>query len=229
MLHVARERPEVTFVFVGGVHRVSVDELDRLPNVQFLGQHDYETMPDFLARFDVCLVPFEVSPVTDGMDVVKLYEYLSQGKPVVTTPIREIILYRDLVYLAADRDQFVEQLDRALAEDDPALTARRIELARQNTWDERIDRIDELILPLLDGSGPAAAGGGVPAAAVATATAPTGTGSGTYWQEEAERLRRELDEVHGSRAWRAATVYWRGLNRAKRLARRAGFGGGSEG
>src|SRR5690606_28020092 len=105
--------------------------------------------PSFIARFDACLVPFEVSPVTDGMDVVKLYEYLSQGKPVVSTPIREMLIYRDLVHLAHDAHEFARQLDRALAEDDPALTARRIELARQNTWPDRIDRVDELVIPLL--------------------------------------------------------------------------------
>ena len=89
--HVAQARPEVTFVFVGGVHRTSVKDLESLPNVIFEGFQPYEKMPLYLQRFDVCLVPFEVSPVTDGMDVVKLYEYLSQGKPVVTTRIREIV------------------------------------------------------------------------------------------------------------------------------------------
>jgi glycosyltransferase involved in cell wall biosynthesis/polysaccharide pyruvyl transferase WcaK-like protein len=142
MASVAKARPEVTFVLVGGVHRVSVSELEKLPNVRFEGWQPYEKMPLYLRRFDVCLVPFEVSPATNGMDVVKLYEYLSQGKPVVTTPIREILIYSALLYLAEDERSFVHQLDRALNENDPALCARRIELARQNTWDERLDRIE---------------------------------------------------------------------------------------
>jgi hypothetical protein len=44
--------------------------------------------------------------------------------------------------LAKDKRSFVRQLDRALNENDPALRARRIELARQNAWDERLDRIE---------------------------------------------------------------------------------------
>jgi polysaccharide pyruvyl transferase CsaB len=142
MASVARARPEVTFVLVGGIHRVSVSDLEKLPNVRFEGWQPYEKMPLYLRRFDVCLIPFEVSPATNGMDVVKLYEYLSQGKPVVTTPIREILIYSALLYLAQDQQSFVRQLDRALNENDPALRARRIELARQNTWDERLDRIE---------------------------------------------------------------------------------------
>lgn len=223
---VARARPDVTFVFVGGVHRVTVDELEQLPNVEFVGQRPYEEMPGWIRRFDVCLVPFEVSPVTDGMDVVKLYEYLSQGKPVVTTPIREIVAYRDLVYLAATPDEFVRQLDAALAEDDPRRRARRIELARQNTWDERIDRFEELILPHV--APPTSTSPASPPTAPPPRRAADGDGDAapapgepsSYWQEEAHRLRAELDAVHGSRAWRAANLYWRGLNRAKRLAHR---------
>jgi polysaccharide pyruvyl transferase CsaB len=142
MASVAKARPEVTFVLVGGVHRVSVSELEKLPNVRLEGQQPYEKMPLYLRRFDVCLIPFEVSPATNGMDVVKLYEYLSQGKPVVTTPIREILIYSALLYLAEDERSFLRQLDRALNENDPALRARRIELARQNTWDERLNRIE---------------------------------------------------------------------------------------
>ncbi len=145
MAEVAKARPDVTFVLVGGVHRTTVEELQALPNVRFEGLQPYEKMPLYLRRFDVCLVPFEVSPVTAGMDVVKLYEYLSQGKPVVTTPIREIVTYEELLYLAVDAEQFTRQLDRALAESDPTLRDRRIALARDNTWGERLDRIESQI------------------------------------------------------------------------------------
>jgi glycosyltransferase involved in cell wall biosynthesis/polysaccharide pyruvyl transferase WcaK-like protein len=222
LLHVARARPDVRFVLVGGVHRVAVDELEALPNVTFVGQQAYDAMPEHLASFDVCLVPFEVTPVTDGMDVVKLYEYLSLGKPVVTTPIREILTYRDLVYVADGAEEFVVQLDRALAEDDPVVRDRRTALARQNTWDDRIDEVDRLILPHL---GVSRAG---PTDAASPAPASSSPGDG-YWRDQASRLRTELDDVHRSKLWRVAGVYRRGLNRARRLAQRLGRGGRSGG
>lgn len=150
MEEVARSRPSVTFVLVGGVHRTSAEHLEDLPNVRFEGQQPYESMPLYLRRFDACMVPFRVSAVTDGMDVVKFYEYMSQGKPVVATPIREILVYRDLLYLADDPQEFATQLDRALVEDDPGMRARRIELARQSSWDERLDRIEERIMPHIE-------------------------------------------------------------------------------
>jgi glycosyltransferase involved in cell wall biosynthesis len=200
--HAATACPDITFVFAGDVRRVSVDDLAALPNVRFLGPQPYETMPALLRRFDVALVPFEVSPVTDGMDVVKLYEYLSQGKPVVTTPIREIVPYADLLHVAATPDEFVAGLRRALAEDDPPLVARRIELARQHSWDERLDRIEARIRPhLAPRVGPTVPVAGDHVQALESELA--------RWRDATDHLNRELEAVHRSRAWKAANLAWR--------------------
>jgi glycosyltransferase involved in cell wall biosynthesis len=152
---VATARPDVTFVFVGGIARVSLEVVEGLPNVRFLGHRPYEEMPGYLRRFDVCLVPFTVSAVTDAMDLVKLYEYLSQGKPVVSTPLREVAPYARYLYLAHDPDEFAAQLDRALLEDDAEAVRRRITLARLNSWDDRLDVIERTLLPILSRSGAA--------------------------------------------------------------------------
>jgi GT2 family glycosyltransferase/SAM-dependent methyltransferase/uncharacterized coiled-coil protein SlyX len=137
MVYVAEQRPQYTFILLGGVFNVDVSRLSALPNVRLLGQQPYETMPQYLYHFDVCLIPFKVTPITEATDPVKLYEYLSAGKPVVSVALSELQPYRDHVYLASDREDFVAKLDLAAAESDPAQAARRQELARQNTWDKR--------------------------------------------------------------------------------------------
>ena len=127
---VASQRPRVSFVLVGGVFDVDVAPLRALPNVHFLGQQPYAKMPGYLRDFDVCMIPFAVDEVTAATDPVKFYEYLSQGKPVVSTPMPELDAFRDLFY-------GFDELDAAIAENDPALRARRIEAARANTWPQR--------------------------------------------------------------------------------------------
>lgn len=224
MAEVARARPEVTFVFVGGVARVAIDELAALPNVRFVGAQPYEDMPRYLRRFDVALVPFVVSPTTDGMDVVKLYEYLSQGTPVVSTPIREMVPYGRFVHLAGDAAGFVEQLDRALAEDDPSARDRRVALARCNSWDDRIDLIEREVLPAL-----------APRVAHRSGSVTAGAGALFGWrspdpvapppaagQEELDALRHELEAFRRSRVLRTANLYWRGRRAFdRRVLRRA--------
>ncbi|MEP7271826.1 MAG: hypothetical protein ABI882_10015, partial [Acidobacteriota bacterium] len=75
----AEQRPDYTFVLLGGIFGVDVAELLNKPNVRMLGQHPYELMPKYLYQFDVCMIPFRINPITEATDPVKLYEYLSSG------------------------------------------------------------------------------------------------------------------------------------------------------
>jgi GT2 family glycosyltransferase/glycosyltransferase involved in cell wall biosynthesis len=137
LAQVAARRPDCSFVVIGGVFDVDVDSLTRLPNVHFLGQQPYARMPAYLHDFDVCMIPFVVNEITAATDPVKFYEYISLGKPVVSTHMPELEPFADLLYLAGDVEDFVLKLDLALAEDDDALRARRIDVARSNTWPAR--------------------------------------------------------------------------------------------
>ena len=141
MIYVARNRPGYTFVLLGGVFELDISELERLPNVRLLGQQPYETMPQYLYHFDACLIPFKSNHTTAATDPVKVYEYLSGGKPVVSVALPELEPFRDLLYIADGRDHFLSQLDRALAEDDPNIVERRRSYAAQNTWPMRYEVI----------------------------------------------------------------------------------------
>jgi hypothetical protein len=134
----ARAHPEVTFVLVGDVSDVGLETLRALPNVRFTGAQPYARMPAYLSRFDVCLVPFLITDATRAMDVVKFYEYICQGKPEVSTALPELAPYHDVLYVAEDEDAFAACFERALREDDPGLRQRRVELARENGWAQRV-------------------------------------------------------------------------------------------
>lgn len=137
----ARARPDCDFVLVGGVFDVSVAPLEKLSNVSLPGQQSYELMPGYLASFDVCIIPFHVNEITAATDPVKFYEYLSQGKPVVTRRMPELDEYAGCFYEAHDTPSFIAAIDAALREDDPDLEARRIALARANSWSVRAEAV----------------------------------------------------------------------------------------
>ncbi len=142
---VARERPAYSFVLIGEVFGRDVSRLERLPNVRLLGDRPYAKMPSYLREFDVCIIPFLLNEVTAATDPVKLYEYLSLGHPVVTTNMAELQRCAGLIYFAANAREFVLRLDEALAEDGSELRPRRIEFARNNTWQGRAAVMDETI------------------------------------------------------------------------------------
>jgi GT2 family glycosyltransferase/glycosyltransferase involved in cell wall biosynthesis len=139
---VARSRPQYSFVLLGGVFDVDISELKSLPNVHFLGQQPYETMPQYLYHFDACIIPFKINKITEATDPVKVYEYLSAGKPVVTVALPELDPCKELIYIAGDKHEFAEQLDRALTENDEQAVADRIGFASRQTWPIRYAAIE---------------------------------------------------------------------------------------
>jgi polysaccharide pyruvyl transferase CsaB len=142
---VAESRPQYTFVLIGQVHQVDISRLHSLPNVHLLGEKNYREIPLFLSHFDVCLIPFKLNNLTKGVDPVKLYEYFSQGKPVVATDMAELPHNSNLLYIAKDPEDFARKVDAALQENDPQQKQRRIDFARGNTWTARVDAMEQAV------------------------------------------------------------------------------------
>ena len=134
----ARHDPSWQIVLIGPVHGDGIAPLRELPNVHYLGPRPYRDLPAYLHRFDVCLLPFRVDRLTAAVDPVKLYEYLAAGKPVVSTPLPEASRRGDVVTVA-DRAAFPAAVATALRQAaDPAGVARRVAVARENSWDRRV-------------------------------------------------------------------------------------------
>jgi GT2 family glycosyltransferase len=132
-------------VLIGQVFGRDISKLEALENVRLLGNKPYADIPSYLYDFDACLIPFLLNQVTKATDPVKLYEYLSLGKPVIATDMAELSQCGDLLYIGKDAGEFARHLDTALAERDPDLVQRRIEFARANTWTSRVQQIDAVV------------------------------------------------------------------------------------
>ncbi len=142
----ARQRPEWNFVLVGSTFGCDVAQVDKLSNIYFLGEKPYKELPGYLYYFDVCTIPFKIIPLTLATNPVKFYEYLSCGKPVVAVELPELDQYKEYCYLAKSKEDFLVKLEQALAEkDNSGFIANRIELARNNSWDERFAVIESAV------------------------------------------------------------------------------------
>ena len=140
----AAQNPTWSIVLIGRIH-VDISRILRLPNVHYLGLKSYADIPSYMRQFDVCLLPFKISPLTNAVNPIKFYEYLAMGKPVVSTPIREIQHYSDTVEIA-DRSEFTRAVKRALATSgDEDKIAKRLKIAQDNTWDKRIEEIFRIL------------------------------------------------------------------------------------
>ncbi|MEW6443393.1 MAG: glycosyltransferase [bacterium] len=147
MGEVARQWPRCTIRLVGpvgGTLELRLRRLRGLPNVEWTGLVRHERVPDLLRESDVLLIPHRESPLSLSMDPLKLYEYLTTGLPVVTTPVPPVEEYARWLYIGAASD-FPRLVGEALAEADraqaEALWRGRIEVGKKQGWEIRIGRI----------------------------------------------------------------------------------------
>lgn len=117
-------------------------------NVYFLGRKDYSTLADYLSCFDVCIIPFRKSKLTDACNPIKMYEYLSTGKPVVTTDLEECRI--DVVRHSKSYKEFYKNIIDSLEPQSEEEVMRRIDFAKENSWEDRVNYIRTIIEPMLN-------------------------------------------------------------------------------
>jgi glycosyltransferase involved in cell wall biosynthesis len=142
----ARQLPEVNFVLIGPV-LADVSCFTGMDNVRLLGAKPYKNLPAYVRNFDVCLVPFKINKLTESVNPIKMFEYLAAGKPVISTPLPEVLAYRDVVTIAEGEQETVAGIRAAL---EPTAHSgisigRRQQVARENSWDARWRKAAELI------------------------------------------------------------------------------------
>jgi glycosyltransferase involved in cell wall biosynthesis len=144
----AARRPDWDFVLVGSTYGANIARLAALPNVSLPGEEAYASLPDRIARFDVGIIPFKRTKLTEAVNPVKVYEMLASGLPVVSVPIPEVSMLAPLVRLASSASEFEREIAAALHDDDQAREARRA-FARANDWDRRFESFRTAIAAVL--------------------------------------------------------------------------------
>jgi glycosyltransferase involved in cell wall biosynthesis len=137
---------DVTFVFAGQITGGDYDELARSPNVIFLGQLPYEEIPALCATFDVCLLPWKMDEWIKQCNPLKLQEYMASGKPIVSVSIREVVdKYSEIISIAHNKEQFANAIRWELQSDTPERSHKRIQIAKDHSWDKHVEKISDLI------------------------------------------------------------------------------------
>lgn len=143
----ARRRPRTAFVLIGTDETGGLERSGLLaePNVHWLGPRPYRELPRYVAHFDVALIPFVSSPITQCSSPVKLFEYLAAGRPVVATDLEEC-RRTPLARIARDADELAHSLDelRGRARD-PSFRAACERFARENDWLARAEQVLEAV------------------------------------------------------------------------------------
>jgi len=138
-----------SLVFIGalgeGEKALDISNFSKYRNFYYLGPKPYSELPSYLSYFDVCIMPNLINEYTKNMFPLKFFEYLSTGKPVVAIDLPSLEEFRKYFYSATDKNSFVQKIEEALNESSVELKNQRIEIARQFTWEKRIEEMSEII------------------------------------------------------------------------------------
>ncbi|HWJ24622.1 MAG TPA: glycosyltransferase [Gemmatimonadaceae bacterium] len=178
----AERHPTATVAMVGPVVKVDPRDLPQAPNIRWLGQRDYKQLPAYVKSFDVCLMPFALNEATEYINPTKTLEYMAAGKPIVSTPVADVITnFTPVVRVARDAEEFVAAAGEMAAAPDAAMIARGIERARAASWESIVEHMQGLIYEAVtvadaaiaaeEDTDAAAASSSVSAAASSSATA----------------------------------------------------------
>jgi UDP-galactopyranose mutase len=150
---IAEMRPDWSFVMGGPVVKIDPADLPKRPNIHYLGAKKYEQLPAYLSGWDVALMPFAMNESTQFISPTKTPEYLAGGKPVVSTPIRDVVRhYGQLegVGIASTPEQFVAECERMLKlERHGEWLAEADLLLSASSWSTTQARMSALIAELL--------------------------------------------------------------------------------
>jgi len=119
MRQVARLRPQWHFVLIGPVVKIDPQSLPDEPNIHYLPQRPYDQLPAYLSGWQVALMPFALNASTRFISPTKTPEYLAGGRPVVSTPIADVVrTYGDtgVVRIADGAHAFVTAAEAAMAD-----------------------------------------------------------------------------------------------------------------
>jgi teichuronic acid biosynthesis glycosyltransferase TuaH len=120
--------------------------LDKLHNVTFTDRKDLRDLPSYLKYADCCIIPFALTPLTKAIYPLKINEYLSAGKPVVTTDFSEdIINFAEVAFVSRSHEEFIQNLSKALESDSEEKRQKRMIFSAANNWPARALELRQLI------------------------------------------------------------------------------------
>jgi protoporphyrinogen oxidase len=136
-------------VLAGPVVKIDPERLPRRANIHYLGQQPYAALPDLLAGWDVCLMPFAINEATKFISPTKVLEYMAAQLPIVSTPIADVANpYGHVVAIANGAREFVAACEAALAQTPEQRQHMREAMkavVAATSWDNTATRMHELL------------------------------------------------------------------------------------
>ena len=150
--HLSKNFPNASFVFIGpkfkeppGPESSRLESVFSLPNVAWLGPKPHAHLPAYLKQFDVCLNPLGISDHNNRRSPLRLFDYLTTDRPILSTAIAEAYNHLPLIKIARSDSEFCQLLEEALKTRFAADLEQRKRYINSNTWQMRAEELCSLV------------------------------------------------------------------------------------
>lgn len=146
LIMIAEKHPEWSLVLIGMINGnrkfrngLPLERLRKLSNVHFLGLKPYESLPMYQKGLDVCLLPYKLNEFNKYVYPNKIHQYFAGGKPIVSTDLPEVRPFANLVFIAKNKEEFIEVIYKTLKDkgSNDHLIQKRLQIARENSVEIR--------------------------------------------------------------------------------------------
>ncbi|MEM3546201.1 MAG: glycosyltransferase [Candidatus Bathyarchaeia archaeon] len=119
--------------------------------VDHVGFVEHEKVPDYIAAMDIGVIPFDIRNLTAYYSAPnKLWEYLSQGVNVISTPIPEALAYKHLIDIAWSEEDYITAMRNTVRKINVEKDYREIRrYIERRTWNKSAERFKEIMSKLV--------------------------------------------------------------------------------
>ncbi|MDQ3193817.1 MAG: glycosyltransferase [Bacteroidota bacterium] len=152
---IASKRPEWHFIYIGPVAKIDPSSLPKDKNIHYLGCKDYKILPDYLAGWDIALMPFIINETTEFISPTKTPEYLAAHKPVISTPVTDVVNpygENGLVNVASTADEFIAAAEKELTAENEEWKVNVDNFLANISWEITFQQMHDLIKQKLAGT-----------------------------------------------------------------------------
>src|SRR5205814_5121814 len=137
-------------IIVGPWTKVDPVSFPRRDNLHWLGGRDYSDLPRYAKGFGVCMMPFAMNDATRFINPTKALEYMATGRPIVSTPVEDVVTqFGDVVTIAQSASEFIQDCKRLASNTSPTRIERGLVLARKNSWESIVAQLEEHVADVL--------------------------------------------------------------------------------
>lgn len=140
--------PNATFVMIGPLVKVTVEDLPIRKNILYMGMRQYKTLPNYLKAFDIAMLPFVMKDSTKFINPTETLEYMAAGKPIISTPIYNVIRdYSNHVNIVKNAKKFCEVVDSImkLVRSNSFNPHKYNDILQTTSWNDTVKRMEKMI------------------------------------------------------------------------------------